>query len=328
MRRLPILLLVLVTCACNQAPVGNPFARATPHEQYSRALEQAGLADTALARDWLQAAQQALFEPKPATLPLTNTVRHDPARPTAYGYRLQLQRGRVLRVQLDVKSDSPAMVFVDLFQVEDGDEPPRHLTSAERGSSSIEHEARRDGTYVLRIQPELLRGGLLQIGQRTTAALLFPVRGRTTAAVRSFFLDPRDNNTRDHHGIDIFAPRHTPVLAAADGFVTSVGTNRLGGNVVWVFDPERGQSHYYAHLEKQAVSTGERVAAGDVVGYVGNTGNARTTPPHLHFGIYSRGEGPLDPLPFVATENTGATENTEDTEDTDKTAKPNRLLKK
>ena len=190
---------------------------------------------------------------------------------------------------------------------------------------------RRDGTYILRIQPELLRGGTLQIGQTTTAALLFPVQGRTSDAVQSFFLDPRDNNTRDHHGIDIFAPRHTPVLAAADGFVTSVGTNRLGGNVVWVFDPERGQSHYYAHLEKQAVSAGERVAAGDVVGYVGNTGNARTTPPHLHFGIYSRGEGPLDPLPFVAAaDHTGATERgaAENTENTEKTDKPKKTRNK
>ena len=312
--RWSILIVALLASACNGAPVGNPFARATPHEQYAKGLEQAGLAETALARDWLQAAQKALFEPKPATLPLTNSVQHDPAKPTAYGYRLQLRRGRVLQVRLEVKAESPATIFIDLFQVVDGDEPPRHITSADRGSASIEHEVRRDGAYILRIQPELLRGGTLQIGQTTTAALLFPVQGRTSAAVQSFFRDPRDNNTRDHHGIDIFAPRNTPVLAAADGFVTSAGTNRLGGNVVWVFDPERGQSHYYAHLEKQAVSTGERVTAGDVVGYVGNTGNARTTPPHLHFGIYSRGEGPLDPLPFVA-----ATENTENTENADST---------
>jgi murein DD-endopeptidase MepM/ murein hydrolase activator NlpD len=309
MRRLTLVLL-LFAGACNTGPVGNPFARATPHEQYAKGLEQAGLADTALARDWLRAAEEALFQPGAAALPLTNTVRHDPARPAAYGYRLQLQRGRVLRVLLDVKSEAPAIVFVDLFQIEGADEPPRHLASADRGSTSIEYEVRRDGPYVLRIQPELLRGGTLQIGQTTTAALEFPVQGRDSAAVRSFFLDPRDNNTRDHHGIDIFAPRNTPVLAAADGLVTSVGTNRLGGNVVWIFDPERGQSHYYAHLEKQAVTTGERVEAGDVVGYVGNTGNARTTPPHLHFGIYSRGEGPVNPLPFVATEATEATDST------------------
>ena len=319
MRRLVLLLAAVLASACGQASVGNPFARATPHEQYAQALEQAGLADTALARDWLSAAQQALFEPKSATLPLTNTVRHDPAKPTAYGYRLALQRGRVLRVQLDVTADAPAIVFVDLFELQGPDEPPRHLESADRESTAIEHEVRRDGTYILRIQPELLRGGMLTIGQRTTAALLFPVKGRSTAAVQSFFRDPRDNNTRDHHGIDIFAPRNTPVLAAADGYVTSVGTNRLGGNVVWIFDPSRGQSHYYAHLETQAVSGGERVQAGDIVGYVGNTGNARTTPPHLHFGIYSRGEGPLDPLPFVAGEYRGATGSKEATGDTGNT---------
>jgi murein DD-endopeptidase MepM/ murein hydrolase activator NlpD len=296
-------------CAGGRGP--DLFARATPHEQYARALEQAGLSDTALARDWLSAADQALFEPKPAGLPLTNTVRHDPAKPTAYGYRLELQRGRVLRVQLDVKSDAPAKIFVDLFEAGGVDEPPRHITSAAPDTTTIEHEIRRDGLYILRIQPELLRGGTLTIGQRTTAALQFPVQGRSSTAVQSFFRDPRDNNTRDHHGIDIFAPRNTPVLAAADGYVTSVGTNRLGGNVVWIFDPSRGQSHYYAHLEKQAVASGERVKAGDVVGYIGNTGNARTTPPHLHFGIYSRGEGPVDPLPFVATDNTDNTENPE-----------------
>jgi peptidoglycan LD-endopeptidase LytH len=300
MRGMALVLLAGLASACGGAPGANPFARSTPHERYGKALEQAGLADTALAHDWLTAAQQALFEPKAAALPLTNEVRHDPAQPTAYGYRLQLQRGRVLQVQLDVKSESPAKIFIDLFEVQGGDEPPRHITSAEAGSTSIEYEVRRNGTYILRVQPELLRGGTLQIGQTTTAALRFPVQGRSATAVQSFFLDPRDNNTRDHHGIDIFAPRNTPVLAAADGFVTSVGTNRLGGNVVWVFDPARGQSHYYAHLETQAVSSGERVEAGDVLGYVGNSGNARSTPPHLHFGIYSRGEGPVDPLPFVA----------------------------
>jgi murein DD-endopeptidase MepM/ murein hydrolase activator NlpD len=119
-------------------------------------------------------------------------------------------------------------------------------------------------------------------------------------AVRSYFRDPRDAGRREHHGVDIFAPRDTPVVAAASGFVSSVGTNRLGGNVVWLWDPDRKQSHYYAHLSSQAVRIGQRVDAGDVVGYVGNTGNARTTPPHLHFGIYAFREGPIDPLPFVA----------------------------
>lgn len=296
---LGLLLLVVLASSCQRTGVPGLFDRTTPHEAYAQRLRDAGLGDTALARDWLAAAERALTEPKPATLPLANEVTHVPSTPQAYGYRLQLQRGRVLNVTLSVSGSEPALVFIDLFETGATGEPPRRVAGAEDGAATLQYEVARDGSYILRIHPELLRGGTLTIGQRTEAALTFPVSGRSTPAVQSFFLDPRDNNRREHHGIDIFAPRHTPVLAAADGFVSQVGTTTLGGNVVWVWNPERGQSHYYAHLEKQAVTTGTRVKAGDVVGYVGNTGNARTTPPHLHFGIYSRGEGPIDPLPFV-----------------------------
>ena len=292
----------------------------SPHEAYARALDAAGLGDTALARDWTAAAEQALREPESAALPLANTVRHDPSAPRAYGYRLDLRRGRVLHVALTVTSHTePAKVFIDLFRPADGardggrgaaatgpdaegDEPSARydrVASAGEDALTLEHEIKEDGVYLLRIQPELLRGGVLEIGQRTRAALTFPVAGRDVAAVRSFFGDPRDGGRRDHHGLDIFAPRDTPVLAASDGYVTRVGTTPLGGHVVWVWDPERRQSHYYAHLSRQAVGAGERLRAGDVVGYVGNTGNARTTPPHLHFGIYAFREGPIDPLPFV-----------------------------
>jgi hypothetical protein len=79
----------------------------------------------------------------------------------------------------------------------------------------------------------------------------------------------------------------------------SVGDNRLGGRVVWLQDPARNQVLYYAHLDRQLVREGDAVETGDTLGLVGNTGNARTTPPHLHFGIYRRGEGPIDPAPFV-----------------------------
>ncbi len=286
------------SASCGRGTVSDVFTRTTPHEEYAAALRRAGLAETALARDWLTAARTALESPTPAKLPLTTNVEHDPSQPRAYGYRLRLERGRVLKVQLTVEGDEPSLVFIDLFELAEG-APPERLASAERASTILEHEVEREGTYILRLQPELLRGGTVRISQLTTASLTFPVSGVSSSAVRSYFRDPRDNNTREHHGIDIFAPRNTPVLAASDGFVSFVGTNRLGGNVVWIWDPERGQSHYYAHLEKQSVSPGQRVEAGDLVGYVGNTGNARTTPPHLHFGIYSRGEGPIDPLPFV-----------------------------
>jgi murein DD-endopeptidase MepM/ murein hydrolase activator NlpD len=94
---------------------------------------------------------------------------------------------------------------------------------------------------------------------------------------------------RHHEGIDIFAPKDTPVVSTTRGVVTRVGTNTLGGQVVWVLGPGL-ESHYYAHLDRFAnVHPGDIVNAGDVLGYVGRTGNARTTPFHLHYGIYRFG---------------------------------------
>jgi murein DD-endopeptidase MepM/ murein hydrolase activator NlpD len=103
---------------------------------------------------------------------------------------------------------------------------------------------------------------------------------------------------RKHEGIDIFARRGTPVLAATEGIVMRVGANRLGGQVVWVLGPG-GQRHYYAHLDSYGdVHAGMRIDAGKIVGFVGNTGNAATTPSHLHYGIYTAG-GAINPFPFL-----------------------------
>jgi murein DD-endopeptidase MepM/ murein hydrolase activator NlpD len=118
-------------------------------------------------------------------------------------------------------------------------------------------------------------------------------------AVGSSFGSARDSGRRRHEGIDIFAPRGTPVIAAVDGWVTRQTSNRLGGKVVWLWAPARRVSLYYAHLDEHAVTPGERVTAGDIIGYVGNTGNARHTPAHLHFGVYAALAGAVDPSPFV-----------------------------
>jgi len=150
------------------------------------------------------------------------------------------------------------------------------------------------------VQPELLRSLRYVLTIHGGASLSFPVEGRGSRAVQSFFGVARDGGRREHHGIDIFAPRGTPVIAAGDG-IANPRDNRLGGKVVWVYDPVRNRSLYYAHLDSQIVRAGQLVRAGDTLGLVGNTGNARTTPPHLHFGIYQRGEGPVDPFPFVDT---------------------------
>lgn len=107
---------------------------------------------------------------------------------------------------------------------------------------------------------------------------------------------------RRHEGVDIFAPRGTPIRATTPGVVLNVGENRLGGRTVMILGPG-GQRHYYAHLERyrEDLQEGDWVQAGDVVGYVGDSGNARGTPPHLHYGIYTGG-GAINPYPLLQGE--------------------------
>jgi murein DD-endopeptidase MepM/ murein hydrolase activator NlpD len=109
-----------------------------------------------------------------------------------------------------------------------------------------------------------------------------------------------------HHGDDIFAPLGAPVLACADGTIFSVGWNNVGGNRFWLRDGQ-GNEFYYAHLSaySPAARNGNRVRAGEVIGFVGNTGDAEATPYHLHFEIHPVGylalgyDGAVDPTPYL-----------------------------
>jgi murein DD-endopeptidase MepM/ murein hydrolase activator NlpD len=129
------------------------------------------------------------------------------------------------------------------------------------------------------------------------AALPVPVRGIAPRGLRDTWHGARSEGRR-HEGIDIFARRGTAVTSSTEGVVLRVGTNRLGGQVVWVLGPG-GQRHYYAHLDRYAdIENGQRVRAGTVLGYVGTTGNAAGTPPHLHYGIYGAA-GAINPYPML-----------------------------
>jgi murein DD-endopeptidase MepM/ murein hydrolase activator NlpD len=103
-----------------------------------------------------------------------------------------------------------------------------------------------------------------------------------------------------HHGNDLFAPTGTPLLAVADGTLARVGINTLGGNRLWLTD-EAGNQFYYAHLAAYAPASvsGARVRAGQVIGFVGNSGSAIATPPHLHFEIHPRGGDSVNPYPYL-----------------------------
>jgi len=271
----------------------------SPHEQYASSLREAALADTALARDWLRTADEALQRPLTIALPLRESGYFPADPPTATAYQVELTRGRRLSVEITFDSVEITRLFVDLFELRGGGEPPERVASAPDGRS-LTYDVPRDGTYVLRVQPELLRSGRYTIVQRTLASLLFPVSGLTAGAVQSEVGAARDAGRREHEGIDIFAPRNTPVIAVVQG-TAQPGVNGLGGNVVWLRGRGARRSFYYAHLTRAAFETTTTVAAGEVVGYVGNTGNARSTAPHLHFGIYDGGA--IDPLPFLRADD-------------------------
>jgi murein DD-endopeptidase MepM/ murein hydrolase activator NlpD len=152
---------------------------------------------------------------------------------------------------------------------------------------------------------KLVSADIVRLVQQTTnvngleISIVFPVNGP-----HSFIDDwgfPRSGGRR-HRGNDIFAQTGAPVVATTDGYIgewTPVEKG-LGGIVLWVYGYDNNK-YYYAHLSKiePGITLGSKVVAGQTIGYVGNTGNARTTPPHLHFQIHPGMGEPIDPYPFL-----------------------------
>ena len=139
------------------------------------------------------------------------------------------------------------------------------------------------------------------------ASLLIPVAGFPADKLKSDFTDPRSGG-RSHGAIDILAPRGTPVIAATDGKIRKLFNSKAGGLTIYQYDVAEELCYYYAHLDRYAdgVSEGMTVRAGDVIGYVGITGNAPPTAPHLHFAVtrlpptkeWWKGEA-IDPYPLL-----------------------------
>lgn len=117
--------------------------------------------------------------------------------------------------------------------------------------------------------------------------LTLPVRGIERADLQDTFDDPRGASRR-HEALDVLAPRNTPVLAVEDGRIARLFLSDAGGITIYQFDPSGTFCYYYAHLERYAdgLKEGAAVRRGDVIGYVGTTGNAPRDTPHLHFAIF------------------------------------------
>lgn len=140
--------------------------------------------------------------------------------------------------------------------------------------------------------------------------LIVPVQGVRANTLRSNWGEARGGGTRVHEGLDIIAPANTPVIAAADGRVEKLFYSNGGGGItLYQRSADGGWIYYYAHLAGYApgIAEGRVLRAGDVLGYVGDTGNSGAGNFHLHFGVNRMAAGerwhqgtPVDPYPLLA----------------------------
>jgi murein DD-endopeptidase MepM/ murein hydrolase activator NlpD len=285
---------VLVVLACGALSVAGSTLPHAPAQRAPAAIAPSG-AQPQLSHgmQWLSATRTALDEPLPVTLPF---AAEDGLATGGTAFAFDASAGQVLELTGGV-SPSDAAIYVEVFRVVDvlGQRLHERLAALRPSASILKTKLPSDGTYHVLVQGAT-SGGRFALRLELAAALPFPVVGGERNSIRSLFGASRDAGRRHHEGVDIFVQRLTPVLAVAAGRAMP-RKDPLGGNTVWLNTP--GVSYYYAHLDRVAVTDQQRVKPGDVLGYVGNTGNAGSVPSHLHFGVYRWGREPIDPLPLL-----------------------------
>ena len=286
--QLLMLPLVIFTFSCNSAI--RLFAEKTAHEKYADEI-----ANTEEGKQWIAVSKTTLETPHTIELPYSQVGYFPASKPKALTLQFTARQGEKIIIDLAKRTGSGLKLYADLFEKKGT--ATAYIRSADSLQTQFSLDADETSTYLLRLQPELYQSGSYDLRISIAPSLGFPVAG-TKATAGSFWGDDRDGGKRNHEGIDIFAPKLTPAVAAADGYITNVQEGGLGGKTVWMRVADKNISLYYAHLDKQLVEPGQRVKKGDTLGLVGNTGNARFTPSHLHFGIYNH-HGAVDPWPFV-----------------------------
>src|SRR5690606_13456786 len=272
MKKYLLITLVLLS-GCNGGVVDRLLKKSSPYEIYLSSLESTVLTNYALVKDWKAAGENSLKDSLYVPLPYQEVGYFDPKEPQALVLKYQVEEGHQIDVSIKPVSQKEALFFIDIFEVDTVEQMIERIHFAD-SSGSISYQVEDSGIHALRVQPELLRGGVFSLNIVSQGVLAFPIANKSTRNIASFWGDPRDGDARKHEGIDIFASRGTPVIAASAGRVRRVGDNRLGGKVVWLSNSKLGHSQYYAHLDSQLVEAGEQVNMGDTLGLVGNTGNA------------------------------------------------------
>lgn len=274
----------------------------SPREMFIWRLRLAGLADSPLGQQWIGAVKRAGTQPvRVAARYRTDDVFAD-NQVEAHVYQVTLKRGEKLKWQLSRLDAANSHFYASLEQRKPDARGWTTLTELDTNGVVNHRTISQTGDYRIVLQPELFASAAYSLAIAKGGSLPFPVAGASLRDIGGRFGAPRDGGAREHHGVDIFANKGTPVRAVINGHAQT-GTGGIGGNHVWLSGGMLGigeARYYYAHLDSFAIESGSRVKAGDILGYVGNTGNAKTTPPHLHFGIYAG--GPVDPAPFLKPE--------------------------
>ena len=288
---------VLFIISCKPVPVSHWFP-VTPQEFYEKDLLKEKLEKTAAGQTWFNAGKSVFNDSLFSVAPYQERFFLGDSTP-AQAIRLKIPEGRSLVISTTRnEGDTTSRLFLELYRIKTNGKPQR-VEYLKAGTENIFYENKGDDTLLLRLQTGLNERLVVAISLKTRPTLSFPVAGHGMNSVISAWGAERDGGSRSHEGIDIKAKRGTPVVASTGGYVTQTGTNNLGGKVVFLSADSSPYALYYAHLDSQLVSSGTRVVRGDTLGLVGNTGNAITTSPHLHFGVYARGSGAVNPLPFI-----------------------------
>ncbi len=283
---------ILMLVSCNSGVKGI-FTKKNAREKYEDQVEKLHPAE---AGSWKNAAALALANPLTVPLPYVESGSLYGDSADVSSFRFSVKGGQKVQVKLE-RTGIPFTAYTELWQIMPGG-TPQLLSLADTTIGNIEHPSLQPGEYIVRMQPQLKSSGTYKLSLLLAPILGNPIYPGVKNNIGSIWGDSRDAGARNHEGIDIFAKKGSYVVAVSDGVVRRIGDGGIGGKVVWLSPNDLNISVYYAHLDTQLVQSGQRVREGDILGTVGNTGNARFTPAHLHFGVYT-GYGAVDPLAFV-----------------------------
>lgn len=270
------------------------FSKQTPREKYIDQLKKRS-SESSVA--WEATAKFALRNPVNIPAPYAENGYFSGKFTDAVAFRFSAKAGQAVNIKLQQTGNPALTTFTDLWDANDTS-ALELLESADTTLNKISHNSTRDQDYIFRMQPAAADSGRYELTITLAPMLDFPIAADTKSNIGSLWGVDRDAGARRHEGIDIFAKKGSNAVAVADGYISRTGETNLGGKVVWLRPSQQNFSVYYAHLDSQLVSPGQFVKAGQPVGFVGNTGNARHAPAHLHFGIYTR-NGAVNPLAFV-----------------------------